>query len=106
MVLAGQISSSCLKIFNLISTFSLALTQHGQPIVGAVYDPFMERLFYAAKGGGAFLNDKQIHVSDKADLKDALIDEEGLRDSTNPVISTGDVYIQALLDKGARPLKF
>src|SRR3569833_1197982 len=89
-----------------ISVFALALTYKGEPIMGVIYDPFIDRMFYATKGGGAFLDDKKIHVADKQDLKNALIDEEGLRDSSDPVISPGDGYIQALLDKGARPVKF
>jgi myo-inositol-1(or 4)-monophosphatase len=46
-----------------ISTHSLALTEHGVPVLGVVFDPFMDRLFTATKGGGAFLNGKPIHVS-------------------------------------------
>ena len=88
-----------------ISTFALALARDGQPIVGVVYDPFMKRMFYAAKGTGAYLNGDRIQVSDKDDLKDALLDEEGLRDSTKPVIPTGDGYIEELIEAGARPLK-
>lgn len=48
------------------NVFSLALTQHGQPIVGVVYDPYMKRMFSAVKGSGAFLNDQPIKVSDKS----------------------------------------
>ena len=31
--------------------------------VGVVYNPILEQMFYAKKGQGAFLNDKQIKVS-------------------------------------------
>jgi myo-inositol-1(or 4)-monophosphatase len=43
--------------------FSLALVQKGIPIIGVIYDPFMDRLFYAEKGSGAFLNGNKIHVN-------------------------------------------
>lgn len=35
----------------------------GRPIVGVAYDPFIDRLSFAEKGKGAYLNNKKIHVS-------------------------------------------
>lgn len=64
-----------------ISTFSLALTQKGISILGVVYDPFMDRLFFAEKGKGAFLNDNPIHVSTKGNLATAVVDIEAQRPS-------------------------
>ena len=58
-----------------ISTFSLALVINGTPVLGVVYDPFMDRLFFAQKGGGAFCNDTRLHVSNQP-MKNALIDVE------------------------------
>lgn len=48
-----------------IPTFvnSIALTKDGVPIVAAVYDPMLDRMFTAAKGGGAWLNGNPLHVS-------------------------------------------
>ncbi len=43
--------------------FSLALVKDGKPILGVVYDPFIDRLFYAEIGKGAFLNGKSIKVN-------------------------------------------
>lgn len=60
-----------------ISTFSLALCDNGVPIVGVVYDPFMDRLFSAATGEGAYCNNERIHVNQNP-LKNALIDVEAL----------------------------
>jgi fructose-1,6-bisphosphatase/inositol monophosphatase family enzyme len=51
-----------------ISTFSLAFVEDGESRIGVVYDPFMDRLFYAEKGKGAFLNDEAIHVSGNESL--------------------------------------
>lgn len=60
-----------------ISSFSLALVnRNGESEVGVVYDPFQDRLFEAVKGGGAYLNSKKIHVSNKVDMDTAYIDEE------------------------------
>lgn len=44
------------------SVFSLALVKDGEPILGVVYDPFMERMFFAQKGEGAFMNEQIINV--------------------------------------------
>ena len=46
-----------------VSTFSLALTKNATPILGAIYDPFMDRMFVAEKGKGAFVNKKKITIS-------------------------------------------
>lgn len=45
------------------SVFSLALVRDGNPILGVIYDPFMDRLFTAEKGNGAYLNGAKIAVS-------------------------------------------
>jgi len=45
--------------------FSLALVHNGEPLIGVSYDPFMDRLFTAVKGKGAYCNDKPVHVSDR-----------------------------------------
>lgn len=82
-----------------ISTFSLALTADGRPVLGVVYDPFMDRLFYAATGQGAFLNDQKITVSDNG-LQNALIDAEGFP-STKPVLDAGPELVSKLRAKGA-----
>jgi len=52
---------------------SLALEIEGQAEVGAVYDPTRRELFTAARGQGAFLNDKPLKVSETAPLLDALL---------------------------------
>ena len=52
--------------------FSLALVKKGEVILGVVYDPFMDRMFFAEKGRGAFLNNKKIHVSDSKTIKSKL----------------------------------
>ncbi len=48
-----------------IAVFSLALVKNGEPIVGAVYDPFLDEMYTAIKNRGAFCNGKPIHVNDK-----------------------------------------
>ncbi|RME04464.1 MAG: inositol monophosphatase [Planctomycetota bacterium] len=45
---------------------SIALECKGELLVGVVFAPYLEELFYACKGYGAYLNDEPIRVS-KAD---------------------------------------
>ena len=42
---------------------SIGLERSGEITLGVVYDPMRDELFSAVKGGGAYLNDKPIHVS-------------------------------------------
>ncbi len=44
--------------------FSLALVNEGLPVLGVVYDPFMDRMFHSVVGEGAFMNRGRIKVSD------------------------------------------
>ncbi len=46
-----------------LSTFCLTLAQNGQPVVAVVYDPYMDRLFWACEGLGAFENDRKLDLS-------------------------------------------
>lgn len=53
------------------SAISVAMLSHGEVVFGAIYDPYLDEMFYATLGGGAFLNGRPIRVSDRA-MKDAL----------------------------------
>jgi myo-inositol-1(or 4)-monophosphatase len=52
---------------------SIGLQVAGEMVVGVVLDPSRPELFSAAKGQGAFLNDKPIQVSRAAKLEEALL---------------------------------
>lgn len=45
------------------SMFSLALVIDGEPVLGVAYDPFHNKLFWAAQGEGAWLDDMPLQVS-------------------------------------------
>lgn len=47
---------------------SIGVEQDGEMILGAVYNPFINELFFAEKGFGAKLNDNTIKVSEKKEL--------------------------------------
>ena len=46
-----------------VSVFSLALVHDGEPIIGVVYDPYLDEMYTAIKGKGAYCNDKRISVN-------------------------------------------
>lgn len=50
-----------------ICCVSIGIEHQGKMIMGAVYNPFMNEFFFAERGAGATLNDKPIHVSEKAE---------------------------------------
>ncbi len=52
---------------------SIGLKHNDDLILGAVYNPMMNELFFAEKGKGAFLNDKPISVSTKSDFRKACL---------------------------------
>ena len=56
-----------------LSAFSLALVQHGVPILGVLYDPFIDRMYFAEKGKGATLNRKPIAVMQDAQLTNKVV---------------------------------
>lgn len=47
-----------------MSAVSIALCERRQPVVGLVWQPYTQEMFYAEAGKGAFLNGEPIHVSD------------------------------------------
>lgn len=52
---------------------SIALRSHTELLLGVVYEVCRNECFYAWKGGKAFLNDEEIHVSDIRNIKDAFL---------------------------------
>ncbi|TWT99935.1 Inositol-1-monophosphatase [Botrimarina colliarenosi] len=52
---------------------SVGVVLDGEIIAGAVFDPVRGEMFSASKGGGAFLGDEPIHVTDAMALGDALV---------------------------------
>lgn len=48
-----------------MSTVSIALTDKDVPVIGLVYQPYTNEMFYAEKGKGAFFGDEKINVSDR-----------------------------------------
>ncbi|XP_071957730.1 inositol monophosphatase 1-like [Antedon mediterranea] len=55
---------------------SIGLTINKQAVVGVVYNPILNEMYTAIKGGGAFLNNKPIKVSGQTELCKSLIIHE------------------------------
>ncbi len=52
---------------------SIAVKRNEETIVSCIFDPIRDEFFFAQKGGGAFLNDRRIRISNRTDLKQTLI---------------------------------
>lgn len=52
---------------------SVALEREKELILGMVYDPMRDEMFYAERGFGAFVNDRRLRVSARPNLADAVI---------------------------------
>jgi len=52
---------------------SIGLVEDSIPVVGVIYNPISDEMFYAQKNKGAFLNANQIKISNVQDIKDASI---------------------------------
>ena len=65
----------------------IALMKGDELILGVSNAPLLNELLYAEAGGGAFLNDEPIHVSDVAQAAEAMICHGGL----NWFVEKGDV---------------
>ncbi len=63
---------------------SLALAQDGQVMLGVIYDPLRDEIFWAERGEGAWCDGRRLHVSTAACLKEA-------------VVATGFPYLRATI---------
>lgn len=78
-------------------SISIAYTSRGEVLAGVVYAPALERLYYAARGKGAFLNDQPIHVSMTQKLEEASL-------LLNPRQLQREVYQKILRALRAKPI--
>lgn len=52
---------------------SIALVEHGVPVLGVCYNPIRDELFAAERGSGVTYNRTPVHVSDAGDLATARV---------------------------------
>lgn len=73
-----------------LATFCLSLVIEGQPVLGIINEPVMKRMFWAAKGSGAHMNNEAIQVSDVDTLaQNFCILSSRMHGGTK---STGDIF--------------
>jgi inositol-phosphate phosphatase/L-galactose 1-phosphate phosphatase len=58
------------------SCVSIGLAINRQVVVGVVFNPILNEMFHAVRGGGAFRNDVSISASDTTELQNALFATE------------------------------
>ena len=56
-----------------IFSVSIALERNDEIVAGVVYNPAMDELYTAEKGGGAFMNDRRLRVAARRTLTDTVI---------------------------------
>jgi myo-inositol-1(or 4)-monophosphatase len=56
-----------------VFSVSIAYVEQGQPQVGVVYDPLHERVFYAERDRGAYLNTDRLSAATTADIGSAIV---------------------------------
>lgn len=56
-----------------IFSISIALERQGQIVAGVIYNPAMDELYTAERGGGAFMNDRRLRVAARTKLSDAVV---------------------------------
>ncbi|MBS9722582.1 inositol monophosphatase [Tianweitania sp. BSSL-BM11] len=52
---------------------SIALERQGQVVAGVIYNPAMDEMFVAERGGGAFMNDRRMRVAARRQLSDCVV---------------------------------
>jgi len=83
---------------------SIAYYKKGQPQVGVILDPNRNEIFRAVAGGGAFLNDKPIHVSNAMTLADSIV-STGFSYERGEVITKTLSAIERLFNSDVRGIR-
>ncbi len=86
-----------------LSTFCLALVVDGQPLLGIVFDPYLNRMFWARRGQGAYVNDERLQVSTAETVQQnyVLLSSRAME----PGKKTGVLY-DAIEDLGGKAFSF
>jgi myo-inositol-1(or 4)-monophosphatase len=89
---------------------SIALENEGTIVLGVIYDPMREEMFVAVRGGGLYLNEKKLHVSDVSDLSRSLLvtgfpyDIRESKDNNLNFFNAMAINVQAIRRAGAAAL--
>jgi len=93
------------------STFCLALVDRsdGQPVIAVVYDPFLDHLYTAKRGAGAFLNENKIKTSMAKNFHHSYIAVNGFSkkiENGRVLIRPGKLMERIRHDHGGKCLTF
>jgi myo-inositol-1(or 4)-monophosphatase len=81
---------------------TMGLEHKGEIICGVVYDPNRNEMFAAERGGGAYLNNRRIHVSKTSTLADSLLSTGFPSRRRHENINIHFYYQLAMLTHGVR----
>jgi myo-inositol-1(or 4)-monophosphatase len=87
-----------------VSTFMAALVnkEDGQPVVSVIYDPYLNHLYSAVKGQGAYLNDEPINASPEVNLNRSYATLYGNLIKNDTVDYAPGVVMEQLRGMGAK----
>lgn len=57
---------------NEMFSISIALLEHGVPVIGVVYNPMRNQMFYCARGHGVYFNDQRMYTRTQ-ELQDSFL---------------------------------
>jgi fructose-1,6-bisphosphatase/inositol monophosphatase family enzyme len=80
------------------SVFSLGLVVDGTPVLGVVYDPYLDKLYEGIAGLGSYCNDRKLQVS-RDDLKTGFIIATG---SVERMVQSPPLYLKRLVEAGVQ----
>ena len=75
------------------NVFCLALVDDGEPVVAVIYDPYMDRMYTAAAGRGAFCNEARIATSQTSVLLNSVMNVAG-RSASGAAALGGPIYAE------------
>jgi len=84
---------------------SIGLAIQKKVVLGVIYNPILEELFWAMRGSGAFLNGKLIHVSTVTNMESAVIATNVGYDRTPQGIAFMLSNLKNLLDEKVRSIR-
>jgi myo-inositol-1(or 4)-monophosphatase len=51
---------------------SVGIVHQNEGVIGVVYNPLTDKLYFASKGNGAFINDQQVKIESRLQLRDCV----------------------------------
>jgi len=84
------------------AVFSLGLVINNKPILGVVFDPFLDNLYVGISGCGSYCNEKILQVSAE-DLSQGIV---AVTSSVERIIKSPPTYLMNLIEAGIQTAPF